>query len=57
MAFHNPVTVELFDENDDIIVPVTMPISITNNLQAFDFNYIAVQVETYDWTIGWRGTH
>lgn len=48
MAFHNPVTVELFDENDDIIVPVTMPISITNNLQAFDFNYIAVQVETYD---------
>lgn len=48
MAFDNPVIVELFDENDDIIMPVTVPISITNNLQAFDFDYVAVQVETYD---------
>ena len=48
MAFDNPVTVELFDENDDIIMPVTAPISIVNNIQAHDFDYIAVQVETYD---------
>ena len=48
MAFYNPVTVELFDADDNIIMPVTAPISITNNIQAFDFNYIAVQVETYD---------
>lgn len=48
MAFDNPVMVELFDEDDKIIMPVTRPISITHNLQAFDFNYTAVQVETYD---------
>lgn len=48
MTFYNPVTVELFDMNDEIIMPVTVPISITYNLQAFDFNYLAVQVETYD---------
>ena len=48
MAFHNPVHVALFDENDKIIMPVKVPISITHNLQSFDFNYTAVQVETYD---------
>lgn len=48
MAFYNPVTVELFDENDEIITPVMVPLSITLNQQAFDFDYIAVQVETYD---------
>lgn len=39
---------ELFDKDDKIIMPVTVPISITVNLAAHDFDYIAVQVETYD---------
>lgn len=48
MAFYNPVTVELFDKDDEIIMPVTMPISIVNNIQSYDFDYISVQVETFD---------
>src|SRR5699024_7496319 len=52
MAFYNPVTVELFDADDNIIMPVTAPISITNNIQAVDFNYIADQVETYGTVMG-----
>lgn len=48
MAFYNPVTVELFDEDDEIIMPVTMPISIVNNIQSYDFDYVSIQVETFD---------
>lgn len=48
MAFDNEVRVILYDRNDKIIMPVTVPISITYNLQAFDFDYVAVQVDTYD---------
>lgn len=48
MAFHNPMTVEIFDEADQIIGPVTRPISITYNLDAFRFNYLACQMETSD---------
>ena len=48
MAFHNPMTVEIFDGNDQIVGPVTRPISITYNLDAFRFNYLAVQMETTD---------
>lgn len=48
MAFDSPVHVELFDKDDRIIMPVTRPISVTLNLEAHDFNYVAVQVETHD---------
>lgn len=48
MALHNPIHVEVFDSNDEIIGPVTRPISITNNLDAFRFDYVAVQMETTD---------
>lgn len=48
MAFHHPMTVELFDKDDQPIGPVTRPVSITQNFESHDFNYIAVQVETRD---------
>lgn len=48
MALNNPVYVTLFDKDDEIIVPVTRAISVTYNLEAHDFNYVGVQVETYD---------
>ena len=48
MALHNPMTVEIFDGNDQIVGPITRPISITYNLDAFRFNYLAVQMETTD---------
>lgn len=48
MAFHDPVFVELFDKDDEIIAPVMRPISIVQNIEAHDFNYIAVQVELHD---------
>lgn len=45
---HNPVYVEIFDAQDRIISPITRPISITYNLDAYRFNYLAVQMETHD---------
>lgn len=48
MALDNPIYVTLFDKDDEIIVPVTRAISVTYNLEAHDFNYVGVQVETYD---------
>lgn len=48
MAFHDPITVELFDQHDRILTPVTRPISITHNIEAHRFDYSAIQVETYD---------
>lgn len=48
MTLHNPVLVEIFAEDDGIIAPVTRPISITYNFDAWDFNYLACQMETRD---------
>src|SRR5699024_3227961 len=45
---HNPLTMEIFAEDDGIISPVTRPISVTINFDAWDFNYVACQLETRD---------
>lgn len=44
----NPIKVEIFDAQDEIIAPVTREISVTYNLDAFSFGYLAVQLETTD---------
>lgn len=48
MAFHNPITVDIFGGDDKILGPIMNPISVTYNLEAFSFNYLAVQVDTDD---------
>lgn len=48
MAFDNPINLVLFDKDDKVLTPVLNPVSIVQNFEAHDFNYIAAMVDIHD---------